>query len=198
MLDPTLNQLLSPTPQLALATILTITWLLEFKLYPSEIDTKPTRFKASYRSILLAITTSIIISITLTITQIHNLTGQTLTTTRNLGLLTMTIGLIIRYWSLHTLGKNFNRTVKVERKQRLICNGPYRKIRHPSYLGLILLATSVPIILGQPIGTLITLTLTTTTLKWRMDYEEKTMEQKIGSRYTEWKNKRYRLIPPIY
>ncbi|WGI17181.1 isoprenylcysteine carboxylmethyltransferase family protein [Methanonatronarchaeum sp. AMET-Sl] len=198
MIDPTLNQLLTPTPQPIITTILTATWLLEFKLYPSKPNQKPQQFKASYNSILTAIITAIITSITLTMIEFTTITGQPLNITRNIGITLFTAGLTIRYWSLHTLGKNFNRTVKVKRQQELITKGPYKKIRHPSYLGLILITISIPIILGQITGLIITAILITTTIKWRMDYEEKTMEKEIGQRYIEWKNKRHRLIPPIY
>jgi len=198
MIDPTLNGLLTPTPQPIITTILTTTWLLEFVFYPSKKDKKPPQFKASYNSILTAILVSITTSILLTLTQTTTNTGQTLPLMRNTGILIFIVGLTIRYWALNTLGKNFNRTVKVKKKQKLVTTGPYKKTRHPSYLGLILIVISIPLILGQITGLIISTLLITTTLKWRMDYEEKTMEKALGNRYREWKKKRYRLIPPIY
>ena len=198
MIDPTLNQLLTPSPQPVIAITLTIIWILEFKIYPLKQTKKTKRFRASYKSIYIAITTSIITTVSLTITQIYNIQNPELQLIRNTGIAIMATGLIIRYWSLKTLGKNFNREIKVDRKQKLVSKGPYKKTRHPSYLGLILIVTSIPIILGQPIGIIITIILMTITIKWRMDYEEKKMEEKIGERYREWKKTRYRLIPLIY
>jgi protein-S-isoprenylcysteine O-methyltransferase Ste14 len=54
------------------------------------------------------------------------------------GTVILCIGFVLRYWSILTLGKYFRTTVEIEKGQKVIQNGPYRLIRHPSYSGIIL------------------------------------------------------------
>lgn len=45
---------------------------------------------------------------------------------------------LLRLWSYKTLGRLFTFDLAIRSKHKLITNGPYRYIRHPSYTGLIL------------------------------------------------------------
>jgi protein-S-isoprenylcysteine O-methyltransferase Ste14 len=49
------------------------------------------------------------------------------------------VGLAIRIWAIVTLGQAFRTTVEVDRGQAVISTGPYARIRHPSYAGLLLI-----------------------------------------------------------
>ena len=53
-------------------------------------------------------------------------------------LLAMTGGLALRTWAIATLGGWFTLEVGVKPAQRLVEEGPYRLIRHPSYAGALL------------------------------------------------------------
>ena len=48
----------------------------------------------------------------------------------------MCLGFALRYWSILVLGKYFRTTVELEKGQKVVQNGPYRYIRHPSYGGM--------------------------------------------------------------
>jgi protein-S-isoprenylcysteine O-methyltransferase len=50
-------------------------------------------------------------------------------------LATMVAGLALRAWAVRTLGRSFTLEIRVEPGQRVIQDGPYRWIRHPSYAG---------------------------------------------------------------
>src|SRR5690606_11836530 len=49
-------------------------------------------------------------------------------------LLITIFGIILRFWSMTILGKNFTRQLIVVDEQKLITYGPYKFIRHPGYL----------------------------------------------------------------
>ncbi len=56
-----------------------------------------------------------------------------------LGLAAMVSGLALRAWSMRALGTFYSRTLRIVGSQEIIDRGPYRLIRHPGYLGSILL-----------------------------------------------------------
>jgi protein-S-isoprenylcysteine O-methyltransferase Ste14 len=58
---------------------------------------------------------------------------------RPVGVLLEAIGLGIRAWSMRALADSYTRTLRVEGEQRVVETGPYRLIRHPGYLGSLLI-----------------------------------------------------------
>src|SRR4029450_4198374 len=55
------------------------------------------------------------------------------------GLLLMTCGLGVKTWAMRTLGRFYTRTLRATATQPVIDTGPYRLVRHPGYLGALLL-----------------------------------------------------------
>ena len=60
-----------------------------------------------------------------------------------IGLVILLTGLVLRGWSILTLGEYFTATVKVSADQPVITAGPYQVLRHPSYTGLLLVMTGI-------------------------------------------------------
>src|SRR6266496_629713 len=60
-----------------------------------------------------------------------------------LGILIALIGFGLRVWSMSVLGKFYTRTLKVTDRQSIVRAGPYGLIRHPGYLGSILIWSGV-------------------------------------------------------
>jgi protein-S-isoprenylcysteine O-methyltransferase Ste14 len=54
-------------------------------------------------------------------------------------LIVMWLGLVIRVWSVAALGRAFRTTVEVVAGQTVVSHGPYRRVRHPSYAGQLLI-----------------------------------------------------------
>ncbi|HYM84691.1 MAG TPA: isoprenylcysteine carboxylmethyltransferase family protein [Candidatus Dormibacteraeota bacterium] len=55
-----------------------------------------------------------------------------------LGLSAELAGLLVRRWSMATLGAAYSRTLRTDAGQPLVSDGPYRLVRHPGYLGTLL------------------------------------------------------------
>jgi protein-S-isoprenylcysteine O-methyltransferase Ste14 len=87
--------------------------------------------------------------------------------------------------------------IQSERKQRVITGGVYGFVRHPLYLGCVLLQVGAPLLLGSLVGLGISL-LGILTLIVRIFGEEKMMLEELEG-YREYQKKvRYRLIPFIW
>ena len=54
------------------------------------------------------------------------------------GLALEAAGLVLRIWSMRTLGASYSRTLRTEDAQRVVDEGPYRLVRHPGYAGSLL------------------------------------------------------------
>lgn len=65
------------------------------------------------------------------------------------GLVLEITGLALRAWSMETLGHSYTRTLRTEVEQPVIDTGPYRLVRHPGYLGSLLIWTGFGITSGS-------------------------------------------------
>lgn len=61
----------------------------------------------------------------------------------------------LRYWSVATLGENWNTRIIVVQGRELVTSGPYRYIRHPNYVAVALEIVCVPLIGGLVITAVI-------------------------------------------
>ena len=71
-------------------------------------------------------------------------------------------GVALRWWAIRTLGAHFTRNLQTATDHRLITNGPYRHLRHPSYTGAILMLTGVGVGLGNALSIIACLLLSAT------------------------------------
>ncbi len=87
--------------------------------------------------------------------------------------------------------------IQKERGQTVIDTGPYAFMRHPVYLGGILVAAGMPLALGSVWG-LVPAACATLTLAVRVVLEERTLRAELPG-YAEYSRRvRYRLIPGIW
>ena len=87
--------------------------------------------------------------------------------------------------------------IQTDRGHRVIATGPYRLVRHPMYVGVILQNISTPLILGScwtyvPVAVVVALFL------WRTAREDRTLRSERGG-YEEYaRHTRYRLLPGVW
>ncbi len=177
---------------------ITFFWLLEFVLFPSKHEGKDFQEKKSFYFILITILSNLFLTILFTWFSLFQFPEELAFPIRVFGLAVYLTGLVLRYLSTYTLGKYFSRDVNVEKDQELISHGPYKKLRHPLYLGLMLLTLGIPLFFYNVLALTFAIFSMGRTLNQRMEIEEKEMEKAMGERYKEWKKYRYRFIPYIY
>ncbi|KAB2865148.1 MAG: isoprenylcysteine carboxylmethyltransferase family protein, partial [Anaerolineae bacterium] len=116
---------------------------------------------------------------------------------RYLGLLIYPLGFFITNWSEHSLGKQFSVQVTIQEGHQLITNGPYRMLRHPRYLGIMLMNLGLALIFASWVGLAIVVVLIGVLL-WRIRDEEALMRQEFGAEWDAYAEKSWRLIPYLY
>jgi protein-S-isoprenylcysteine O-methyltransferase Ste14 len=88
-------------------------------------------------------------------------------------------------------------TVQIFGDQKVISTGPYALIRHPMYLGVLVMLTGVPLALGSWAGLTI-LALALPALIFRIFDEEQLLKKDLPG-YLEYTHKvRYRLVPYLW
>ena len=178
--------------------VITILWNLEFVIFPSKFKSNDFSESKSFKQILFIIVLTITLTIGLTFFNLLRLPGAFHQSFYWIGIIFYALGLILRYSGTYYLGQYFTRNVEVAKDQKLVSNGPYKKLRHPLYLGLYILTISVPLFFAQWGMFVMAVLLMGHILNKRMRIEEQGMEKVLGNTYVEWKKKRYRFIPWIY
>jgi protein-S-isoprenylcysteine O-methyltransferase Ste14 len=115
-----------------------------------------------------------------------------------LALLTMLAGIALRVWSARTLGEYYTRTLLTTGEQRVISSGPYAKIRHPGYLGCILLWSGFGLLTGNVILALLYPVMFVAVYLYRIDVEERMLGEALGDDYAEYRSRTWKLIPFVY
>jgi protein-S-isoprenylcysteine O-methyltransferase Ste14 len=107
-------------------------------------------------------------------------------------------GVTIRSWAVVTLGRWFTTVVRVAEDQQVVTDGPYRWVRHPSYLGLLLTLAGLGLMLTDWVSLLVAVLLPLTTLVWRIRVEERALRDGLGTRYDVYAAGRKRLVPGVW
>jgi protein-S-isoprenylcysteine O-methyltransferase len=114
-----------------------------------------------------------------------------------LGILVALLGFGLRVWSMNALGKFYTRTLRVTQQQNIIRDGPYRLIRHPGYLGSILIWLGVAASTENWIVLAVVLVVMFGVYAYRIQTEEK-MLLETNTDYAEYRKQTWRLIPLVY
>lgn len=114
------------------------------------------------------------------------------------GLILLVLGTIPSAWAI-SLNPHFEATVRIQddRGHRVISTGPYRYVRHPGYLSVILTSLATPLLLGTPwaflpVGAIVVVIVIRTALEDRVLRRELPGYQEYARRV------RRRLFPGIW
>jgi protein-S-isoprenylcysteine O-methyltransferase Ste14 len=116
----------------------------------------------------------------------------------SLALVIMVIGIGLRAWAASTLGRYYTRTLVTTEEQKIIETGPYAKIRHPGYLGNILLWSGFGVLSSNLDVALLFPVMFVAAYLYRISVEERMLAGALGDDYAEYSRRTYRLIPLIY
>ncbi|CAF1987257.1 unnamed protein product [Rotaria magnacalcarata] len=109
------------------------------------------------------------------------------------------IGLLLRIKSIDQLGKWFTTAIRTTDSQQLIDVGLYRKMRHPSYAGVLLYFFGLSLLLNNWLTFCITMIPISSVFYYRIHIEEQELKKHFGKRYEEYKQKvPYMIIPKVF
>jgi methyltransferase len=109
----------------------------------------------------------------------------------SLGVVVLAQGL--RWWSVATLGPAWSVRVVVAPQTEPVTHGPYRFLKHPNYLAVVLEVAAVPLVHGAWITALVASVVNVLLLLVRIPQEEKA----LGPRYATAFAGRSRLLPGV-
>jgi protein-S-isoprenylcysteine O-methyltransferase Ste14 len=116
---------------------------------------------------------------------------------RWVGVFLFAAGGALRIWPVFVLGYRFSGLVAIQPGHKLVTNGLYGVIRHPSYLGLLVNAIGWSLAFRSGVGLLLTALLLVPVLA-RIRAEESLLHDHFGGEYDAWRARTWRLVPGVY
>jgi protein-S-isoprenylcysteine O-methyltransferase len=107
-------------------------------------------------------------------------------------------GIVLRVWSVRTLGRYFTYAVKVGPEQKVVESGPYRLLRHPSYTGGLLTGIGIGLSLRYGLAPAILGGAMLVAYLIRIAVEERALAEGIGEPYRAYMTRTKRLIPFLW
>lgn len=113
------------------------------------------------------------------------------------GVVSVVIGLVLAVGGAVTLRTNYSSTLVIRESHELVDRGLYRVVRHPIYLGALL------VVLGLPLGTsswiaLPPMLLLIPLVLYRIRIEERLLLEEFGEEYRSYMRRTRRLVPFLY
>jgi protein-S-isoprenylcysteine O-methyltransferase Ste14 len=115
-----------------------------------------------------------------------------------IGLCVILIGLIIRWTAILTLRKYFTVNVVIQSDHRIIKNGLYRLIRHPSYTGAIISFCGLGLAFYNWLSIIIIVIPVTIAFLRRIHVEEQALFSAFGKEYLDYRESSWALFPFLY
>ncbi|MGA2896165.1 MAG: isoprenylcysteine carboxylmethyltransferase family protein [Acidobacteriaceae bacterium] len=107
-------------------------------------------------------------------------------------------GILFRLASIRILGHSFTYDVATSKDQQIVERGPYRWLRHPSYLGSLLAMIGFGMTLTNWLAMLLPVCCLATAYAYRIPIEEQALVRGLGSDYSNYMRRTWRLIPFVY
>jgi protein-S-isoprenylcysteine O-methyltransferase Ste14 len=116
---------------------------------------------------------------------------------RSIGVVLFAAGGALRIWPVFVLGHRFSGLVAIQPGRTLATCGPYRFIRHPSYLVLLVNSMRWGLAFRSAVGVLLALLLVPLLLA-RIRAEEKLLLTEFGGEYESYRVRISRLLPGVF
>jgi protein-S-isoprenylcysteine O-methyltransferase len=108
---------------------------------------------------------------------------------------TMVLAIGLRSWAAVALGRFYTRTLRTSAEQQVVRSGPYRFVRHPGYLGTLLIWLGYGLSSGDYLTGGVCLGLMTLVYSRRIEAEEAMLQQQLGQAYRAYMAETPRLVP---
>ena len=113
------------------------------------------------------------------------------------GLIVFATGLVIRWVSIIQLDRGFTVDVTIIKDHSLKTDGIYKTIRHPGYLGLLLICLGLSIAMNSVISLLIVSIPIYVAICYRIKIEESILIDAFGDHYRQYILNSHQLLPMV-
>lgn len=110
------------------------------------------------------------------------------------GLAVQAGGVGLRVWAMRTLRGHYARTLRVVDGQEVVRTGPYAAVRHPGYLGVLVLWTGAALAARNALAPALATAAVGTAYGHRIDAEEALLRRDLPG-YAEYAARTRRLVP---
>ena len=114
------------------------------------------------------------------------------------GIVLLVSGSLLRRYCFRTLGRYFTGNVRVQSDQPVIQDGPYRRVRHPSYTGGMLMYLGTGLALTSWLSALVLFGMGAATYAYRVHVEERALSSSIGQPYIAYMQRTKRFLPFVF
>ena len=104
-------------------------------------------------------------------------------------------GLALRAWAVVTLRERYTRTLMTHAEHAFERRGPYRRVRHPGYLGSLLCLNGIAMASGSAVVLLASLAATVAAYAYRIRVEDEMLVRTFGEPYAAYKREVNALLP---
>ena len=115
-----------------------------------------------------------------------------------IGLVVAWLGIALRAWAVRVLGEFFTVDVTVATGQRVVDYGPYARLRHPSYTGMLMAILGLAIALDTWAGLAAAFVLPLAAVVVRIHHEEGMLRRELGTPYDAYASRTDRLVPGVW
>ncbi|WP_243286970.1 methyltransferase family protein [Geothrix terrae] len=105
------------------------------------------------------------------------------------------LGLATRLWAVLTLRERYTKTLLVHASHAVERGGPYRWVRHPGYLGSLLILNGVALASGNWVVFVSSLIATLLAYTYRIRVEDKMLVGALGQPYADYRQQVRALFP---
>lgn len=169
----------------------------QIKQRTTHRNTSPSSDRGSLSLLYVGITVGYCIAIPTSFSPFGQLTwGQPLWQVAGLALIVG--GLWIRFRAMRTLASLFTYSVEIQTQHQLVETGMYRYVRHPGYLGQLLVFLGIGLALANWISLLGLALPIGLAFSRRIAVEEQALRQHFAGAYEAYASRSWRLIPWLY
>lgn len=118
--------------------------------------------------------------------------------TATIAIVAAMLSLALRTWAVLTLGNLFTMHIDVQEGHSIVRKGPYRIVRHPSYLGAFIMYVSTIIFLHAWFSLIAAALILPFAFLRRIHYEEELLRVEIGEEYEAYRQQVKKILPGIW
>jgi protein-S-isoprenylcysteine O-methyltransferase Ste14 len=116
---------------------------------------------------------------------------------RTTGLALYALGALLFEWSRAVLGRHYSFMAAIQQDHELVRAGPYRLVRHPGYIGLLLWQTGYALVFRSALGVVLVVPVAAA-LAWRVADEEALLHSEFGDEFEEYRARTSQFVPYVH